>query len=569
MSEREAKQIIEDNSRLLKDRSNWNNQWQQVGEYISQIKQDFEVSHDVGEFLNDDIYDSTGTFAAGASAAAILGILWPSTAKKNIKIEPPEDMGEINDEERTWYEDVVTKRLTTAMDAPSANFVLAINEYMLDQVIFGTSGVGVFWEGDGLFYKPFGVKETVHDEGKKGIVNVAYINVQWDVKRVVETYGIENVSAKVSEAYNNNKFSDKIDIIIAYKPRDVVRGKKGKFNMPFSATHIEKSTKHILREGGFEEFPIVIVRFKKLNYEKYGRSVGMDALPDIKESQVLAEAISVATEKNLDPPLGLLDAGMLGGGVVDTSAGALTVFDSQSNTGGAPPVFPINTVGDLRSAEVRLENLKQSISQHFFLDRLLDFNNQTEMTATETAARSRIRDNSLSSMISRQVTEGFNPIIERSVNIMLRNDQFGVIRDSLEHRAATAIGEEVDIIPDRIANRLLNGEDVYQIRYTTPADRITNADELQGMIDQIGLFQQLAQTHPEALAYLDIDRIAVNSTRLLGSPPDTILSEEEVALKLQAQQEQLQAQQTLDQAEQVAGIANEVGATENQGAGSP
>jgi len=563
-NETHASKIIENNSRLIERRSNWNRQWQMVGEYISQIKQDFEVKNDVGEFLNDDIYDSTGTFAATASAAAILGILYPSSAKKSIKITPPQDMEDVTDEEQRWYDDVVTKKLTLAMDAPSSNLILALNEYMLDQVIFGTSGIGVFWEGDSLFYKPFGVKEMVIDEGKHGRVDVVYINSEWDVKRVVDTYGLENVSDKVAEAYENNSMQTKVNIIIAYEPRDVIRGKRGRLSMPYASTHIEKDTKHVLREGGFEEFPIIVARFKKLNYEKYGRSVGMDALPDIKEAQSLAEAIIVATEKTLDPPLGLLDAGMLGGGVVDTSAGALTVFDAANNVSNAPPVFPINTVGSIDVALARLDALKQSISQHFFLDRLLDFNNEVQMTATETATRARIRDNSLSSLISRQVAELFNPLVERSVNAMLRADEFGVIAGTPEQQTAEALGEQVDIIPERIAQRLLNGEEVYDIRYTTPADRITNADELNGMIEQIQLFQGLMQTNPEAQAYLDIQDISESSTRLMGAPSGTIRSKEEIEQLQAQQQQQLEAEQSLNQAEQVAGIANEISTATSQ-----
>lgn len=558
----QAQKIIANNSRLLQKRSNWHRQWQQVGEYVSQVKQDFEVKHHVGDFLNDDIYDSTGTFAAGAAAASILGILWTATAKKNIQITPPEDMENVTDEEMRWYEDIVTKRLTIAMDAPQANLTLALNEYMLDQVIFGTSGIGVFWEGDGLFYKPFGVRETVIDEGVKGIVDTAYFNVEWDVKRIVDTYGIENVSDKIRDAYEREDYGSLHDIIIAYEPRKT-QGGVGKFNMPYSATHIEKSTKHVMREGGFEEFPIVMVRFKKLNYEKYGRSVAMDALPDIKELNVLREAVIVATEKELDPPLGLLDAGMLGGGVVDTSAGALTVFDAANNIGSAPPVFPINTVGDLNTALARIEDLRNSISQHFFLDRLLDFNNEVQMTATETNTRARIRDNSLSSLIARQVSEGFNPLIERSVNLMLRNDQFGVIQNSVDQKAAEAAGEQVDIIPERIAKRLLEGKEVYDIRYTTPASRIANAEELQGLFEQVGLFQQLAQTDQTAPLYLNIDAIAANSTRLLGSPADTIRTKEEIQALLERQQAEIQQQQQLDQAQQVAGIANEASQATN------
>lgn len=553
---KEITKIIKDHERLVRARSNWNNQFQVVGEYVSQIKQDFEVNHHVGEFLNEDIFDSTGTFAAKNSASALLGMLWPGSAQKAIKIDPPDDMKDITGEEREWYEEVATKRLALAMDSSDSNLSLSLDEYMMDQVIFGTSGIGVFWEDDSFLFKPFGVKETIIDEGKRGRVNVVHIEHEWEIGRVIETYGIDNVSSGIRDKFENGVVDEKIKILITYRPREEVElGLEGSLSMPFSSTHIEKDNQHVLREGGFEEFPVSMGRFRKLNYEKYGRSMAMDALPDIREINALKEAVIVATEKMLDPPLGLLSDGMLGNGVVDTSAGALTVFDAQGNTGNTPPVFPINTVGDLSAALARIEALEESIAQHFNIDRLLDFNNQTQMTATETLQRANIRNSSLTSLITRQIVEVFTPLVERSFNLLVRNDKVGFIEGTAEFEAQAMFGEEFDIIPERIAERLLNGEEAYTVRFTTPADRVTNAEELNGMLQLIQLNQQLMATHPEAGTYLDVERVHSNSTRLFGSPPDIIRSQEEVEEIQAAQAQAAQQAQQLEQAGQVAQIA--------------
>jgi len=108
----------------------------------------------------------------------------------------------------------------------------------------------------------------------------------------------------------------------------------------------------------------------------------MNALPDIREANVLREAVIVATEKNLDPPLGILSDGMLGGSVLDTSAGSLNVFNASGNIGNNNPIFPLFTVGSLQDAIARLETISNSIAQHFHIDKLIDFNNDTQMTYT-------------------------------------------------------------------------------------------------------------------------------------------------------------------------------------------
>lgn len=552
--------ILEKNEKLGRERSNWNRHWQIIGEYVSLMKQDFETTQEPGEFLADEIFDSTAVFALHNSASALMGILWPSNARNSVVISPPLALqDDIRKDEEIWYEKA-SKRFTRAMDEPDANLALVFDEYMLDNIGFGTCGIGTFYEDGKLRYKPYGVKEMRIDEGRNGRVDACYMNYEWTVRRVIQEYGEENVSPQVWKKYKDGKDSDKVKIVIAYEPREEhERYGEGFDGMPYRSVHIELESKHKLRESGFMEFPIAVGRFRKLNYERYGRSPAMNALPDIKELNALREAIIVATEKNLDPPLGLLNSGMLGGGIVDTSAGALNVFDGANNLGGTPPVFEINTVGDLNTAYARIEELKNTIAQHFALDRLLDFNNQTQMTATETAARSSIRNASLSSLVNRQISEVFTPVVERSFNVMLRNGAFGEIAGSPEAEIELQFNpDKPNIIPERISKLIMDGEDAYEVRYTTPADRVSTAEELQGLLEFTGYVQQLAQTHQEAIAEIDTRDMLENAQRLFGAPITSLKSLED-SLKAKEALAQQAAQQTqLDQLEQVAGMASEI-----------
>ena len=71
---------------LKGERKTWDSMYQVLGEYISLMKQNFQNSPTSGEFLTNDIFDSTGTFSAHNAAAALLGMLWPGTAKQAIEI---------------------------------------------------------------------------------------------------------------------------------------------------------------------------------------------------------------------------------------------------------------------------------------------------------------------------------------------------------------------------------------------------------------------------------------------------------------------------------------------------
>ena len=178
---KEYKDIKDDFNQMKAERSNWDVMYQVLGEYISQIKQNFQGQPSDGEFLTKEIFDSTGTFAAYNSASAMLGMLWPGTAKQSIEITPPDGLKGTT-ALASFYEKM-NNRLIKAMDDPKANLALAFDEYMLDQIIFGTSGVGIEkgYESS-LLYRPYGLKELYIDEGRNGKVNKCGIFYEWDVR---------------------------------------------------------------------------------------------------------------------------------------------------------------------------------------------------------------------------------------------------------------------------------------------------------------------------------------------------------------------------------------------------
>jgi hypothetical protein len=543
---------LKDNFKTMQaERSNWDTMFQVLGEYVSQMKQNFQGQPSSGEFLTDTIFDSTATFAAYNSASAMLGMLWPGTAKQAIEVTPPDDMEE-STELAAFYENL-SKKLFRAMDDPKANLMLALDEYMLDQIIFNTSGVGVEkgYESK-LLYKPYGVKELYVDEGRNGRVDKICLFYEWEAVRVVAEYGEDKVSERVRKAVEANK-PEKIKILITIQKRKEKKAEKGKLAMPYESIHLEFDSCTPLREDGFHEFPIPIGRFRKLNYEKYGRGPGMAALPDIKEANALREAIIVATEKNLDPPLGVIDDGMLGGGFIDTSAGAVSIFNASNNVGGSSPIFPLVTVGSLTDALARLEDLKATISQHFNIDRLLDFNNQNEMTFGEAQIREQIRAASLVGLFLRQITEVFTPVIERSIAIMWRDGEFGVIPGSIQEQDIISQGKEPSYLPDAILKRLDDGEDVYKITYKTKAANASKAEEYMGVLDILGVAGQIAGIDPSIANRINTHEALKQLANIRGAGI-IIRQDDEVEAMAQAQAQQAQQQQMLQMADQMATV---------------
>lgn len=524
---------------LRSDRKTWDNMFQLLGEYVSLMKQNFQSSPTSGEFLTDEIFDSTAVFAAHNSAAALLGMLWPGTAKQAIEIIPPDDLETTTDTAK-FYERM-TSRTCAAMDDPNANLSIALIEYMQDQLIFGTSGVGVE-RGDEsiLLFRPYGVKEMYVDEGRNGRVSDIYLCFNWTVKRVVAEYGIENVSEATRQKYEQNKWNELVEILIVLTQRVDFKAEDGVLAMPVMSLHIESKADHKLKESGFSELPIKVGRFKKLNYERYGRSPAMDALPDIKEANALREAIIVATGKILDMPKGVFNDGMLGGGIIDSSAGAITVFNSSGGVGSGPPIFDIGTPPDVSAALSRLEDLKNSIAQHFHLDRLIDFNNQNQMTFGEAQIRDQIRNASLTSLFSRQISEVLTPLITRVVNMLWQLGEFGVIKGSEQEAERAELGKKIEYIPDVLVKRIEQGEEIFSVSYKTKASNAQRAEEYMGIVDVLGFSIQAMQVDPSVRHRVDLHEGVKRISEIRGLPVG-IIRENDLVEKLQDEDKQAQA----------------------------
>lgn len=544
-------------------RSNWNQMYQILGEFVHQMKQNFQGQPANGEFLTKEIYDASGAFAASNCSSALLGMLWPGSASQAFELAPPDSLP-ITTEIAKFYERM-NERTHQAFDDPKANLALALDEYMLDQIVFGTSGVGVDSGTESrLLFKPYGVQEMYVCNGANGKVSRIYLLFEWEVERVVAEYGEANVSERVRKMYKDGKFQDKVCILHIIRPRKEIKALRGRLSMPFEGLHLEYNDCHLLREDGYNELPIPVGRFRRLNYEEYGRSPAMNALPDIREANVLREAIIIATEKQLDPPLGILDDGMLGGNVIDTSPAAINVFNASAAVGSGNPVFPLVTIGDMNTALARLEALKETIAQHFFIDRLLDFNNDTQMTFGEAQIRDQRTNASMAAIYNRQISEVITPLIERGVAKLFRMGEFGVVRGSEEEQDLYLQGMDIEYIPDELADLLEKGKDIYKIVYKTKAANAAKAEEYIAIADIANFTMQSMQIDPSLKHRIDLHESIKQLGNIRGLPVGILRQDDEVDARIDAEAQQMQQMQMLQAGEQIANIADKAASADQK-----
>lgn len=547
-TKKKVKRTLSRVDEIRTQKSTWLPQYQILGEFIHMREQQFQAEYTAGAFLHDRVFDSKGPKSAMIATSSLVSMLWPQETRK-FRFHPALGM-ENNSEEKKFYEDI-TEVQTNVMDDAEGALATSLEESTHDDLVFGTSGIEAFKDEETkVGYRPWGVKQMSIDEGKRGQVNTIALEVRWSVSRIVEEYGLDNVHPEIQKLYLKDEFKTEFVIEILIEPRSMTdkTPNRGNRAMPWSSVHIDKKHNHLLKESGFDEIPIKVARFWKIIGEKYGRSPAMNALADVLEVNTIWESVTVAIEKTLDPPLGVLDDGTLGGGEIDTSAGGMTVFNVSGRAGEKNPVFPLFTVGEIKQTVQLIERLEESIADHFFVDRLLDFNNEAQMTLGEANIRDKLRNSTLGTIFFRQIKEKYTPLIQRTFNLLFEQGELGVRKDSFEHLQAIDEGRTVIVIPDSVAKRMDNGEDVYRIEYFTPAMRIIQAEEAEGIFRSWEFAGRLASFGAtSALDVLDPDESVRRYTDIIGGPSQIKLAKDEVKkIRTDRGAQQQQAQQRED-----------------------
>lgn len=531
-----------------------------ISEYVYNRKYDGYGIPNAGIFADEDIYDNTAQRANGIMANVMVNNIWPN-GPRTFSVGRTWDTPDT--EEIKKYFEFVNQQMYSVMDNTRAGLQTALDEYMLDQGAYGISGVYVEEKDTDpatpIRYKSWGIKDMLVDEGPDGLIDTIFSEKEMSIRNAVRVYGLEKLPSNARELYKKGEVEKPLKILHVIEPRlDRDPSKKGAKDMPIASIHIELSTRKILKESGLEEMPVFVGRFSKVPGEIYGRSPAMVAMADILEINATREAISVATEKQLDPPLAVYDDGALGGGDIDTSAGAVNVFSVTGRLNTGKPIEPLYTVGELQSSYNHIDVLKETINNHFYLDRLLDFNNETRMTLGEAQLRNALRGQSLGAFYARQENEVVTPIIERTFNILLKRGRLGVVSGSQEEMDLLVHGIQPVYIPNVLVEKMSRGEDIYEITYLSPAKRTMQSEELRGIIETANFAVGVAPVSLEILDNIDFDKLITRVAKLSGAPME-LIKDSTTVKKLRDARAQQQAQLAqLEQARQQSEIGRNV-----------
>lgn len=421
-------------------RLSWWQHWALLAEFILPRRYHWLIVPNTmsrGYAINQHIVDPTGTQAMRVCASGLMsGLTSPSRPwmKLGARGNPTLDNAAL-----LWF-DEVEKRLYEVF--AGSNFYDSLAQMYEDLVVFGTSPLLIYEDASDVIrcQNPC-AGEYFLAVGPSFRVESFYRLFTYTIAQIVENFGLENCPPDVQEMWESKGASLETERIIAHavEPNFPIANRGGGPEInPLKGRYTYREVYWVwggagdepLSLKGFHEAPFIAPRWAITSNDPYGRSPGMDALPDIMQLQVQTQRKAEAIEKQVRPPL--LASIELKNEPSSILPGHVT-YVSQLDAGkGMRPIYQVQP--DLQYMTQDLKEIQARIQRGFFNDLFLMLQAQgsDRMTAYEVAARQQEKLQVLGPVIERFQNEGLSPAIKRTFAIMARKKLLPPLPPSLK-----------------------------------------------------------------------------------------------------------------------------------------
>ena len=353
---------------------------------------------------------------------------------------------------------------------------------------------------DVVYSRPFTFGEYVIGQNYKGAVNQFGREFECTVENAIGQFGLERVSQYVREQYDQGNYNKTVKYFHLIEPNyggeySPLMGLAG--NKPFRSLYWEEraldksETKEIFAEAkGYWEFPVMCPRWDRNSGDVYGNGPGQDALPEVKQLQVLEKRKMQRLEKANNPSMQA--PASMKNERSSTLPGDLTYVPDNSSQGYKPTYMVDPNIQSLRE---EIMQKKRDIAEIFYADlfRMMIDSDRKQITAREVAEKHEEKLLMLGPVLINLNGEGFDPLVIRAFNIANR-------------------AKLIKPMP-----RELQGQPL-AVRYSSllaQAQRLVDA----GGIERMATFvTTLAPANPEVLDKFDFDEAVDKYQEVTGAP---------------------------------------------------
>ncbi len=419
-------------SSLETERASFDSHWRELGDYVLPRRTRFWVTdRNRGDRRSKKIIDSTATFAARTLMSGMhAGLTSPARPWMRLTTPDPSlaEFGPV----KNWLH-TVTQRMLAVFS--KSNLYNALPDVYRDLGVFATAAMSVLKDDEDLircFVYPIGSYAIAVNE--RGIVDTFVREFEMGTSQLVDKFGRNDpddqskidwnvFTEPVKRNWELGNWAAPVNVVWVVMPNPDHRpGALAAKHKKFISVYYERgqNTDQLLRESGFDEFPILVPRWDVNSEDSYGTgSPGMDALSDIKQLQTQQRKKGQAIEKQINPPV--QGPPSLRSQKTSLLPGHITYVNVREGQKGLSPVHEVRAsvaemVEDIRETQFRI---RRAWYEDLFL-MLASQRAGQPVTAREIDERHEEKLLALGPVLERTNDELLDPLVDRTFALMFR-----------------------------------------------------------------------------------------------------------------------------------------------------
>lgn len=493
--------------------------------------------------INNQIVDPCGTLALRYCAGGMASNLAKPSAPW-FKIIPMLLGVNLDAEARQWIE-TTENRIYGVLSI--SNFYNQFVQECEDIAAYGTSPAIIYEDEENVIrvHVPCIGEYYLDVDASQRVIGL-YRLILMTVEQQVDFFGIDNVTDEIAQLWKGKGAGLQTESIIAHaiEPNYAV-GTNKDWKLPGGFPWREvywaygNASKQPLAVRGFWDKPFSASRWATQGNDAYGRSQGMDVLPDVKQLQVMTRRMAEAIEKMVRPPL-IADE-KLKNQPSSGLPGHVTFMPGLDQHNGMRSIYNVNP--DVKALAENIEKISARIKAGFFNDIFMAVSTLPAAgdpkTATEIQARRNEAMQVLGPVVENLITENLRPKLKRIFSIMQRKNL-------------------IDPMPKSLQGLPLGFEFVSTLALAQKASSIGALDSMAA------IFGNLTPVFPDAKAKFNIFEYINERAQMSGVPTTIIYDDAHAQATVDAEAKQAQnqqQQQAIHNSAKTAGVAADAGQT--------
>ncbi|EJG2201692.1 TPA: phage tail protein [Morganella morganii] len=537
MSDSLKQQLNKQLSQLKVERLSFEPHWRELSDFTRPRSTRFTASEvNRGDRRNSKIIDPAAVMAARTLSSGMMsGITSP--ARPWFRLATPDrdlmDYGPV----KLWLE-TVEQRMNEVFNR--SNLYQSLPLMYEDLGTFATGAMAVVADPQRVIRTvPFPTGSFYIANGADLSVDTAVREFSMTVRQVITEFGMDAVSDTVKSQWNSGQYGQWVNVVHAVYPNlDRQTGKLEAKHKAYKSVYYEANSTDdkLLRESGYDEFPIMSPRWEVNGEDVYGSSCpGMVALGSVKALQLLQRRKAQMIDKITNPPLQA--PASIKSQRISTIPGGINYLPMADVNNQIKPLFQIPANGTNGLLE-DIQDTRQIIDHAYFVDlfRMMQTVNTRSMPVEAVAEMREEKLLMLGPVLQRLDSELLDKLINRTFSVMAENNL-------------------LPVPPDEMQGMQLKVEYISVMAQAQKAIGVSSIERFIGFTSGIGQFK------PDALDKINVDETIDAYAASIGVPPSVVATNEQVAqIRENRAQQQAMAQQ-MQMAQVAVGGAQALGNT--------